>query len=134
MSQSLGRVLVVDDEPDDREALRLALAQSGFEVITATNGKSALEIFQAYSARFDLLVTDVAMTPMNGCDVAAACAKLNPRLKVVFVSGYVGAQSLRYHNDLVIGNWTFVRKPFTREELMAKIHQVLEGILTQHAW
>ena len=55
MSQSLGHVLVVDDEPDDLEALRLALASSGFEVITATDGKSALEIFQAYSARFDLL-------------------------------------------------------------------------------
>ena len=124
MSQSLSRVLVVDDEPDDREALRLALAQSGFEVITATDGKSALEILEVYSARFHLLVTDVAMTPMNGCDVAVACAKLNPRLNVVFVSGYVGAQSLRYHGDLIIGNWTFVRKPFTCAELIAKIQQV----------
>jgi len=134
MSQSLGRVLVVDDEPDDLEALRLALASSGFEVITATDGKSALEKSQAYSARFDLLVTDIAMSPMNGYDVAIACAKLNPKLKVVFVSGHVGAHSLQYHGDLVIGNWTFVRKPFTREGLIVKIQQLLDGVLTQHAW
>jgi CheY-like chemotaxis protein len=105
------------------EALRGALAQSGFDVMTAADGKSALEIFQAYSARFDLLVTDVAMTPMNGCDVATACAKLNPRLNVVFVSGYVGAHSLQYHCDLVISNWTFVRKPVSREELRYKVRE-----------
>ena len=134
MSRSLGRVLAVDDEPDDLEALRLALAPSGFEVVTATDGKSALENFQAYSARFDLLVTDIAMGPMNGYELAIACAKLNPKLKVVFASGHAGAHSLQYHDDLVIGNWTFVRKPFTREELITKIQQLLKGVLTQHAW
>jgi len=122
MSDSETTVLVVDDEPTDLAVMAEALQSSGYRVRTAADGKSALEILQAQSSTIDILVTDVAMTPINGCELAARMAKVNPNLRVVFVSGYVDAQAFRYRGDLV-ANWTFVRKPLSREELRFKVRE-----------
>ena len=59
--------LVVDDEPDDLELVRHVLARAGYNVITAMDGKTAIERFRAHAEEIDILVTDVAMSPMTGC-------------------------------------------------------------------
>jgi len=56
---------------------------------------SAMEIFQLRGP-FDLLITDVAVSPINSCDLAAGLVKLKPYLRVVFISGYSDSQSFRY--------------------------------------
>ena len=56
--------LVVDDEASDLDALEQALATAGYHVLTATDGNSALEIFQKQPDAIDLLVADVVMSPM----------------------------------------------------------------------
>jgi two-component system, cell cycle sensor histidine kinase and response regulator CckA len=104
----------VDDEPSDLEAIR-----AGYDVATANDAKTAMEIFQS-DGGFDLLVTDVAMSPINGCDLAADLVKLKPDPRMVFISGYSGSQSFRYRG-LPIGDVAFVSKPFDTEDLISKV-------------
>src|SRR5260370_11049050 len=111
--------LAVDDEPADLESLRRVLTDGGYHVFTAPDAKTAVEIFQSDSDNIEVLVTDVAMAPVNGCELAAELVKLKPDLRVVFVSAYSGSLAFRYratqlHIDLVA-------KPFSAEELLAKV-------------
>jgi len=112
--------LVVDDELADLELLRKALAELGFEVIEASGGEAALREFHAHPGAIDLLVTDVAMSPVNGCELAASLLELRPGLQVVFVSGYVGSASFRYKHGLT-GAFAFLRKPLRPAELEAEL-------------
>jgi two-component system cell cycle sensor histidine kinase/response regulator CckA len=97
------------------------LQSAGYRVRTAADGKSALKIVPAHSS-LDILVTDVDMAPIDGCELAAQMAKANPNLPIIFVSGYLDAQAFRYRGDLV-ADWTFVRKPVSREELRFKVRE-----------
>jgi len=112
--------LVVDDEPDDLELVRHVLARAGYNVITAMDGKTAIESFRAHAEEIDILVTDVAMSPMTGCDLAAQLVQLKWNLRVVFVSAYSGAQVFRYQDGLVT-DFVFVPKPLSAEELLSKV-------------
>ena len=112
--------LVVDDEPDDLELVRHVLARAGYNVITAMDGKTAIESFRAHAEEIDILVTDVAMSPMTGCDLAAQLVQLKWNLRVVFVSGYSGAQAIQYQGGPVT-DFTFVPKPFSAEALLSKV-------------
>jgi len=112
--------LVVDDELDDLEVVRHALASAGYNVKTAMDGKTAIEIFRAHAEEIDILVTDVAMPPMTGCDLAAQLVQLKWNLRVVFVSGYSGAQAIQYQGGPVT-DFAFVPKPFSAEELLSKV-------------
>ena len=94
--------LVVDDEPDDLELVRHVLARAGYNVITAMDGKTAIESFRAHAEEIDILVTDVAMSPMTGCDLAAQLVQLKWNLRVVFVSAYSGAQVFRGEGATVV--------------------------------
>jgi len=109
----------VDDEPADLEAIRQALIRAGYDVTTAGDATTAKETFESQGG-FDLLVTDVAMSPINGCDLAADLVKLKPNLRVVFVSGYSGSQSFRY-KGVPLGDVAFVSKPFNTEDLISKV-------------
>ena len=117
--------LVVDDEFDDLEALRGPLAADGFDILAASGGKSARALFNINPDAIDVLVSDVAMSPMSGTELALHLLDQKPGLPVVFVSGHVGAQALR-HDILSVTTIAFLRKPFTPEELLAKVRAVLE--------
>jgi two-component system cell cycle sensor histidine kinase/response regulator CckA len=119
LSKAIGKALAVDDEPTDLEAIRQTLVKAGYEVATAGDANSAMEIFQSRGP-FHLLVTDVAMSPTNGCDLAGDLVKLKPDLRVVFVSGYSGSQSFRY-KGVPLGDVAFVPKPFDPEVLISKV-------------
>jgi len=120
--------ICVDDEESDLEALRDALASAGYQVKTALDGKTALQIFKAHAADVEILVTDIAMAPMSGTDLAAEMARLKPELRVVFVSGYSGSQAFRY-KGVPIADFAFVSKPFTAEALLSKIRPEAERSL-----
>ena len=112
--------ICVDDEESDLEALRDALASAGYQVKTALDGKTALQIFNAHAADGAILVTDIAMAPMSGTELAAEMVRLKPELRVVFVSGYSGSQAFRY-KGVPIADFALVSKPFTAEALLSKV-------------
>src|ERR1700730_13488163 len=103
--------LAVDDEPSDLDNLRRALANGGYQVLTASDAKTAMEIFQDHADSVEVLVTEVAMSPVNGCDLAEALVHQKPDLQVVFVSGYSGSLGVGY--SVPISHFAFVAKPFS---------------------
>lgn len=122
------KALIVDDEPTDLQALSDCLTNAGYEVLAAASGNTAMKLFQSDAEGIDLLVTDVAMNPVNGCDLAMELVKLKPSLQVIFVSGYVGAEALQYEESPF--SFGFVQKPFSAEDLLAKIDSGAERVFT----
>jgi len=119
--------LAVDDEPADLENLRSVLASAGYHVLTASDANSAMKIFQRHADRIEILVTDVAMSPVGGCDLAAALVKLKPDLHVTFVSAYSGSLAFQY-GEVPTFPFALVAKPFSAEELLAKIRPEREKV------
>src|SRR5207245_1655649 len=112
-------ILLVDDEPADLEMMRDALTNAGYTVVTADNGKDAIKICQQFDGLLRLLITDVAMSPIDGCELATLLTEMEENLAVLFASGYSGAQALLYKNQAVSPS-AFLRKPFRAEELVAR--------------
>ena len=85
-------ILLVDDEQTDRELMRHILQPEGHHVLEASNYSQAIEVFEQHSRQIDLLVADVALPERNGCELAKYLLKLEPELRVLFVSGFTGAE------------------------------------------
>src|SRR6266478_7407202 len=115
-------ILVVDDEPVDLDMMRDILVQAGYTVVTASDPNAALTLYQKHQAELHLLITDVAMAPINGCELAEKLTELNKALSVIFVSGYSGAQALRYKQRYQTPA-AFLMKPFTSEQLLAEVRK-----------
>jgi len=122
------KALIVDDEPTDLQTLNHVLTGAGYQVLEAADGNTALKLFQADAEGIELLVTDVAMNPVNGCDLAMELVRLKPSLRVVFVSGYVGAEALQYEESPF--DFGFVQKPFSAKDLLSKIDSKSERVFT----
>ena len=130
MNETAAVILAVDDELPDLENLERVLSDSGYQVIVAHAGQEALQA-HAQRGRIDLLVTDIAMSPMNGRELAHALLAQQNDLRVIFVSGYVGEQSLR--DDSSFPGATFLRKPFAAEDLRRMVRAALTGHLRHSA-
>jgi two-component system cell cycle response regulator CpdR len=116
-------ILAVDDEPSDLDGLESMLTSFGYSVITAHDGVHALKICGEGVERIDLLITDVAMAPINGCDLAEQLCSLRGPIPVIFVSGYAGELALRYGN--VPDGARCLRKPVSSDVLLKEIQRVL---------
>ena len=115
------RLLVVDDEPNILELLSASLRFAGFDVVTATNGEDALA--QADATAPDLVVLDVMMPGLNGFDVARALRRGGNRVPVVFLTAKDSTEDRV--EGLTIGGDDYVTKPFSLEEVVARIRAVL---------
>lgn len=94
--------------------------------LTASNAKTAMEIFQAHANDIEVLVTDVAMSPISGPDLARQLLKLKPDLHVTFVSAYSGSLGFRYSGVDLSPHFAFVAKPFSAHDLLEKIRPETE--------
>ncbi|MDQ1715514.1 MAG: two-component system, OmpR family, response regulator [Frankiaceae bacterium] len=115
------RLLVVDDEPNILELLAASLRFAGFEVQTASNGQQALTIAQSY--RPDLLVLDVMMPEIDGFTVVRRLREAGVRSPVVFLTARDSTQDKV--TGLTLGGDDYVTKPFSLEEVIARIRAVL---------
>ena len=79
------RILVVDDEPQIVQLLQNLLEHNGFQVEEAANGEDALKLNQKQN--FDLVVTDIIMPGKEGIQTIQEIRKINPRLKIIAISG-----------------------------------------------
>src|SRR5690348_12350941 len=99
------------------------LLQHGYHVLEATNGQEALELCSSYSNPIHLLLTDVVMPRMNGGELAERVRRMNPRLPMIFMSGYADDDLVRRTARLAV----FIAKPFTSVALTRKIREVLDA-------
>jgi PAS domain S-box-containing protein len=118
-------ILVAEDEQGVRELACDFLKSHGYTVLEAHDPAHALKIAQENSSRIHLLVTDVVMPGMRGTELAEHIAEINPALRVLYISGYTG-NAIALQGDLAQGTY-FLSKPFTREALLRKTRQVLDG-------
>ena len=119
-------VLVVDDEPSDIEAIRAPLEKAGFLVFSADSFAPALQIFQHNAHGFNMAVLDISLPEKNGVDLYQELLALNPNLKVLFVSGHVGAEIIRFYG-LRATDRHFLQKPFDAAVLVARIREIIES-------
>jgi two-component system, OmpR family, response regulator len=120
-SKPEARLLVVEDEPNIRELLSTSLRFAGFEVQTAADGATALKV--AETSRPDLLVLDVMLPDMDGFAVTRRLRDLGRRIPVVFLTARDGTEDKV--TGLTVGGDDYVTKPFSLEEVVARIRAVL---------
>jgi PAS domain S-box-containing protein len=118
-------ILLVEDDTPLREFAKSELANLGYQVLVAENGKDALKIV-AERSDIDLLFTDIVMPGgMNGRELGLEACRLNPKLKVLYSSGY--AENAILNEGLLDRDVQFLGKPYTRRELAIRIRGVLTG-------
>jgi CheY-like chemotaxis protein len=116
-------LLLVDDEPMIIEVGRQILAALGYNVLTASSGEEALEIFGRGHDRIDLLIIDMIMPQMSGGELFDKLKKIKPTVKVLLASGYSIEGEAR--EILERGCGGFIQKPFTMSELSVKLRKML---------
>ena len=118
-------VLLVEDEEAVRSVTRRILVASGYEVLTASSGSEALQIWADHKDRVSLLLTDVVMPGMNGRELADRLLALRSTLKVLYMSGYTDDAII--HRGVLDPGTAFIGKPFSSDALLAKVRAAIHG-------
>ena len=116
-------ILLVDDEETVLRFSARVLTKEGFRVLSARSGQEALDATQTRGDVVDLLVTDVMMPGMNGCQLAETLLAQRPSLRVLFMSGY--AENVLVTNVGLVPGAAFLSKPFKPSVLVTKVRGVL---------
>jgi len=124
--QPEARLLVVEDEPNILELLSASLRLAGFEVATATGGLEALQAAQRH--RPDLVVLDVMLPDLDGFEVARRVRGAGLRTPVLFLTARDATEDKV--KGLTLGGDDYVTKPFSLEEVIARIRAVLRRART----
>jgi CheY-like chemotaxis protein len=116
-------VLVVEDDESVRRFTTEVLGELGYRVLEANSARAALRLLDAHGTEVDLLFTDVVMPEVNGRRLADEALRRWPGLKVLFTTGY--SRNAIIHNGVLDPGVQLIGKPFTMEELAAKLRAVL---------
>ena len=118
------KILLAEDEDSVRDVTTRILESCGYQVTTAVDGRDALDKFEIAEVSFDLLLTDVVMPRMKGTDLARQLLRLDPELRIVFMSGYNEEAVLG--RDFDKGGPLLIQKPFSPQTLTRSIRRVLD--------
>jgi two-component system cell cycle sensor histidine kinase/response regulator CckA len=115
-------ILLVEDEDGVRAVLQRILAGRGYRVLAATGAGEALEVARRTRGGIDLLLTDITMPRMKGPELAAALLAEQPRMRVLYMSGYS-------EGTLATGDGAPIclQKPFSAQTLARTVRAVLDG-------
>ena len=116
------RILLAEDEEAMRIYLQRALENAGYEVAAVDRGTAALALLQEQA--FDLLLSDIVMPEMDGIELAQHCAKISPRTKVVFITGFA-AVALRASRETPQAK--VLSKPFHLKDLVLEVERIFDG-------
>jgi two-component system cell cycle sensor histidine kinase/response regulator CckA len=117
---TLETILVVEDHPVVREAVRDILERAGFCVLISGSGAQAIQAASITQKTIHLLLSDVMMPDMSGPVVAQLLKKHRPEMRVMLMSGYSDGDMLFLNHG-----WHFIEKPFLAAELVKRVNEVL---------
>src|SRR5258708_22140108 len=117
-------ILVVDDEKSQREILELILAEEGYDVTTAASGEAAIKF--AKDRRFDLALTDLKMTGMDGIELLQHLLAHDSSIIVILLTAHGTIDSAK--EALRRGAFDYLQKPFERDALLGTIKRVLGNL------
>lgn len=121
----MARILIIDDENNIRRMLKLALAQNGHTVETASDGYEGLERFGNDGADWDLVLLDQRMPGLEGLEVLREMRRRNPLARVLMITAF-GTIDLAT-DAMAAGATDFLRKPFAIETLRSAVAAALAG-------
>ncbi|HTM37388.1 MAG TPA: PAS domain S-box protein [Terriglobales bacterium] len=114
-------ILIVEDDVALLDVISTMLKSSGYRVHTASTEAAAIEIAMKHPGTLDLLVSDVVMKGTSGPELADKLRLLQPEMKVLYMSGYVGDKLSDY------GPLEVLEKPFAKNELLGRVRAALDG-------
>lgn len=119
-------ILIVEDDKEIREMLKLSLLRSNYTVLEAENGKDAIVHFKPLLT--DLVVTDLIMPEEDGLKVVIKLKELKPSIKIIAISGGGKVGPASYLNlAKALGADAIYTKPFSINDLIAKIEELLDN-------
>ncbi len=122
-------ILVVEDQDALRKVVQRALEAAHYRVLTAADGDEGLLTSARHPGEIDLVLTDVVMPRMSGSVLAQQLATQRPNLNVLYMSGY-NDDAVVNHGVADVG-MKFLAKPFTADELVRKVREVLDSPVGQ---
>ncbi len=117
-------VLLVEDEDAVRDLASQVLVRLGYDVVLASNGAEALERVRTVAKPVSLVVTDVVMPRISGPDLVRRLREVHPGVRALFISGY--SNQVMTRNGLVGPGTAYLQKPFTPEDLAARVRRLLD--------
>ncbi|MCR4291555.1 MAG: response regulator [Candidatus Kuenenia sp.] len=121
------QILIVDDDAQIRECIKLFLEKQGFRVFDAPNGFKAIELCKL--ARFDLIIADIYMPGMDGIQFIEELQKFSPEVKVIAISGgergHFFTSNMPLHSAMHRGAFCSLSKPFKMAELLHAVKEIL---------
>jgi two-component system, cell cycle sensor histidine kinase and response regulator CckA len=124
ITQSIATILLVEDEPDILNLCKHTLEQIGYIVLSAATPVEALNIAETHDGSIDLLLTDIMLPGMTGCELSQKLISSRPGLKTLFMSGYANNTVLAGHEECDDGV-NFIQKPFSIKTLATSVEQML---------
>lgn len=121
MNKKSKHILVVDDEESIRELLAEYLNNCGYEVTCAASGQEALSYYK--SNRFDVVVSDLMMGPIDGMELLGEIKKFDPDAVFIMITGFPSIESAL--EAVKKGAKDFISKPFNIDEIRLKIERAI---------
>lgn len=118
-------ILIVDDEPEVRAVAVDMLQAKGYRTLDTGDPMRALHIARTETEPIHLLLSDVVMPLMNGRELAEQVRVIRPAIKILFMSAY-STETVEDYGIRIAPGQPFVVKPFTMEELAAKVRTILD--------
>jgi len=116
-----GKILIVDDSALSRRTLRRILESSGYDVVEADDGMTALEVY--FLEKPDLVLLDLVMKGMYGLDVLVKLREMDPTALVVVASADIQSSTRKLVDEA--GALAFINKPFVSEQVIAAVEAAL---------
>lgn len=117
-------VLVAEDDDSLRVLTKMVLESFGYTVITAEDGEDAITKFMENRERISLVLLDMIMPKKNGKEVSEAIRKVQPRIKILFESGYT--MDVIKTQELTESGFDFIHKPYQPRDLLIKVREILD--------
>src|SRR6266851_3819878 len=117
-------ILVIEDDSELRQVLRLTLGAAGYEVKTAIDGKAAEGLFRSQPP--DLVITDIYMPNKDGLEVIMELRASFPQTQIIAISGQVSTKNMLPVAS-TLGAARAIPKPFTPDELLQAVEEVLQA-------
>jgi DNA-binding response OmpR family regulator len=118
-------ILFVEDEALLYETSRIAFISKGYKVLYAKDGLEAIDEYRKHFKEIQLVLTDVDLPKLGGEKLVKALLEINPRLKIIFASGYIEPEAKA--RILEAGAKDFLAKPYDHVAMLAKVREVLDA-------
>ena len=120
-----GLILVIDDEPIMRKIAKKILMDSGYDVISATDGIKGIDLYKKHQADIRLVLLDMQMPKKDGKETYLELKKINEKVKVILTSGF--RKDERVEEILALGIKDFIEKPYTFKQLAETVYHALKS-------